>query len=133
VCAPERDKFGTCCRSSIQCEFLFQCLIDTSDNLKQVPDKLEGLIGDKKFLQAAVLLVSSAKTVNKPEIAVVGAVSELRAYFVSQETVSRAGWPSLCQTLTEILVEELHSHLYLKTFNSDTRWHAYTPGQTSRE
>ena len=50
---------------------------------------MEGLIGDKKFLQAAVLLVSSTKTVNKAEIAVIGAVSELRAYFASQETVSR--------------------------------------------
>jgi exocyst complex component 4 len=53
-----------------------------------VPDQLETLIGDKKFLQAAFILVRSVKTINKPEIAEIGAMSELRAYFGSQESVS---------------------------------------------
>jgi exocyst complex component 4 len=53
-----------------------------------VPDHLESLIGEKRFLKAALLLVRSIKTVNKPEIAEVGAVTNLREYFVSQETVS---------------------------------------------
>jgi exocyst complex component 4 len=46
------------------------------------------LIGDKRFLPAASLLVSSIKTINKPGINQIGAVSELKAYFTSQETVS---------------------------------------------
>jgi hypothetical protein len=45
------------------------------------------MIGDKKFLPAAVMLVRSIKTVNKPEISQIGAVSELKAYFTSQESV----------------------------------------------
>ena len=57
------------------------------DHLKQVPEQLESLIGDKQFLQAALVLVRSLKTINKPEIAEIGAVSDLRAYFISQETV----------------------------------------------
>jgi len=62
-------------------------LMQSSDNLRQIPEQLETLIGDKKFLQAALILGRSLKTINKPEIAELGAVSELRAYFVSQETV----------------------------------------------
>ncbi|WWD16813.1 hypothetical protein CI109_101245 [Kwoniella shandongensis] len=93
-------------------------ILDTIDHLKQIPDQLESLIGDKRFLQAALILVRSLKTINKPEIAEIGAMSDLRSYFVGQET-----------TLTEILVEELHNHIYLKTFYSDSRWKSYTPGQ----
>lgn len=33
------------------------------------------------------------------------------------------------QTLTDILIDELHSHIYLKTYYSDSRWQAYIPGQ----
>ncbi|WWC87558.1 uncharacterized protein L201_002448 [Kwoniella dendrophila CBS 6074] len=93
-------------------------ILDTIDHLKQIPDQLESLIGDKRFLQAALILVRSLKTINKPELAEIGALSDLRAYFVSQEA-----------TLTEILVEELHNHIYLKTFYSDSRWKTYVPGQ----
>jgi exocyst complex component 4 len=48
------------------------------------------MIGDKKFLPAALILVRSIKTVNKAEISQIGAVSELKAYFASQETVCSA-------------------------------------------
>lgn len=61
----------------------------SSDQLKQVPDQLEALIGDKKFLPAALILVRSVKTINKPEISQIGAVSELKAYLQSQESVRR--------------------------------------------
>jgi exocyst complex component 4 len=49
-------------------------------------------------------------------------MSDLRQYFQSQEG-----------TLTDILVEELHNQIYLKTFNNETRWRAYVPGQHDRE
>lgn len=35
--------------------------------------------------------------------------------------------------MLEILIEELHNHLYLKSFYCDVRWKSYTRGQTSRE
>ncbi|ORY27686.1 Sec8 exocyst complex component-specific domain-domain-containing protein [Naematelia encephala] len=95
-------------------------ILDTIDNLKQVPDQLEGLIGDKRFLQAALILVSSLKTASKGEITEIGAMSELKQYLTAQET-----------TLYEILVEELHNHLYLKTIYSDSRWRSHAPGQQS--
>ncbi|KAL7419839.1 exocyst subunit [Cryptotrichosporon argae] len=93
-------------------------ILDVIDELKQVPDQLESLIGEKRFLQAALILVKSIKTINRDDLKDIGAVSELRQYFASQEG-----------TLTDILVEELHNHLYLKTFYSDSHWRAFTPGQ----
>jgi exocyst complex component 4 len=36
---------------------------------------------------------------------------------------------TLAQLLREILVEELHGHLYVKSFWCESRWATYTPGQ----
>ena len=36
---------------------------------------------------------------------------------------------SVAKALREILVDELHSHLYLKSFWCETRWAAYTVNQ----
>ncbi|WVQ74376.1 hypothetical protein IAR50_003977 [Cryptococcus sp. DSM 104548] len=93
-------------------------ILETIDHIKQVPDQLETLIGDKQFLRASLMLVRSLKTVSKPELLEIGALSDLRSYLTSQET-----------TLSEILIEELHNHLYLKTFYSNSRWVPYQIGQ----
>jgi len=37
------------------------------------------------------------------------------------------------QALREILIDELHSHLYLKSVFTSSRWVAYTPSQQTRE
>ncbi|KAG0144745.1 hypothetical protein CROQUDRAFT_46818 [Cronartium quercuum f. sp. fusiforme G11] len=94
-------------------------LIDLIDQLKQVPERLESLISSKNFVSATVLLVRSLKLINKPELAEIGGLTDLRAYFVNQETV-----------LFEILIEELHNHLYLKSYFCDSRWRVYRKGQT---
>jgi exocyst complex component 4 len=67
---------------------LYQCLIPCSEHLKTVPDLLETLMSEKRLLQAAILLVRSLKIINKPDMLEIGAVSDLRSYLVSQETVS---------------------------------------------
>ncbi|GJJ09872.1 hypothetical protein Clacol_004096 [Clathrus columnatus] len=90
----------------------------SSEYLKSVPDTLESLMTEKRLLQAAVLLVRSLKTIKKPDMLEIGAMTDLRSYLLGQETA-----------LKEILVEELHAHLYLKTFWCESRWVAYTPGQ----
>lgn len=64
-------------------------MLTVSDGLRQIPDRLESLIGGKQFLQSAVLLVRSLKTINRSEVADIPALTELRAYFVSQESVYR--------------------------------------------
>ncbi|RPD82339.1 hypothetical protein L226DRAFT_541685 [Lentinus tigrinus ALCF2SS1-7] len=93
-------------------------ILDQIEHLKSVPDALESLILEKRLLQAAALLVRSLKLINKPDMMDIGAVSDLRSYLVGQET-----------TLREILVDELHSHLYLKSFWCESRWSVYSPDQ----
>ncbi|KAJ6519646.1 Sec8 exocyst complex component-specific domain-containing protein [Mycena sanguinolenta] len=93
-------------------------LLDQIEHLKSVPDLLETLMSEKRLLQASVLLVRSLKIINKSEMLEIGAVADLRSYLNAQETALR-----------EILVDELQSHLYLKSFWCESRWKAYTPNQ----
>ncbi|KAI0361385.1 hypothetical protein OH77DRAFT_1417634 [Trametes cingulata] len=95
-------------------------ILDQIEHLKSVPDALESLILEKRLLQAAALLVRSLKLINKPDMLEIGAVSDLRSYLVGQET-----------TLRDILIDELHSHLYLKSFWCESRWTVYNPNQHS--
>lgn len=64
-------------------------LIQCSEHLRSVPDILESLISEKRLLQAAVMLVRSLKLINKQDMLDIGALSDLRAYLTSQETVTR--------------------------------------------
>ncbi|KAG9089978.1 hypothetical protein FRC06_001261 [Ceratobasidium sp. 370] len=91
-----------------------------TDRLKNVPDQLESLMSEKKLLQAALLLVRSQKTITNADLMDIGALTDLRLYLSGQETALR-----------DILVEELHAHLYLKSFWCESRWSAYKPGQES--
>ncbi|EIW64251.1 exocyst subunit SEC8 [Trametes versicolor FP-101664 SS1] len=93
-------------------------ILDQIEHLRSVPDALESLILEKRLLQAAALLVRSLKLINKPDMLEIGAISDLRSYLVGQET-----------TLRDILVDELHSHLYLKSFWCESRWTVYNPNQ----
>ncbi|KAJ7071200.1 exocyst complex component sec8 [Mycena amicta] len=97
-------------------------LLDQIEHLKSVPDLLESLMSEKRLLQASVLLVRSLKIINKSEMLEIGAVSDLRSYLNAQETALR-----------EILIDELQSHLYLKSFWCESRWAAYTPNQQALE
>ena len=65
--------------------------------MKSVPDVLESLMSEKRLLQAAVLLVRSFKTIARPDMLEIGAVSDLRSYLAGQETVS---YPQLYHSST---------------------------------
>uniref|UniRef100_V5E5Z1 Exocyst complex component Sec8 n=1 Tax=Kalmanozyma brasiliensis (strain GHG001) TaxID=1365824 RepID=V5E5Z1_KALBG len=93
-------------------------LLDLVEHLKSIPDKLESLMAEKRFLESVNLLVRSLKTIDKPEVVEVGATNDLRAYLKGQE-----------QAMLEILIEELHNHLYLKSYFCDARWNVYSAGQ----
>ncbi|KPV72247.1 uncharacterized protein RHOBADRAFT_56060 [Rhodotorula graminis WP1] len=95
-------------------------LLDEIDSLLRLPPSLEALLAEKRFLSAVVLLVRSVKALHKPDLLEIGALADLRAWAVAQEGV-----------VLEILIEELHNHLYLKSFYTDVRWKPYTRGQTS--
>ncbi|KAK4047934.1 exocyst subunit [Microbotryomycetes sp. JL201] len=94
-------------------------ILDEIEHFRSIPDRLEALLSEKRFLSAVVLLVRSLKTIKKPEMMEIGALTDLRSWLVMQESV-----------LLEMLIEELHNHLYLKSFYCDVRWKSYTRGQS---
>ncbi|KAF7528209.1 hypothetical protein G7054_g10229 [Neopestalotiopsis clavispora] len=81
------------------------------EDLRQVPDQLEARISEKRFLTAVEVLQNALRKLRKPELDDIGALSELRGYLANQETA-----------LMDILVEELHEHLYLKSPYCQERW-----------
>ena len=81
------------------------------ERLKTVSTRLEERISEKKFLSAADLLLESLRGLRKGELEEITALSDMRAYFANQES-----------SLVDILVEELHDHLYLKSPYCADRW-----------
>lgn len=67
--------------------YIKSCLAISSEHLKSVPDVLEALISEKRFIQASAVLMRSLKLINKPDMQEIGAVSDLRNYLTGQETV----------------------------------------------
>ncbi|KXS98692.1 hypothetical protein AC578_1258 [Pseudocercospora eumusae] len=108
---PELKAFA---QSSQQYDQMLQVL-GTIEQLQQVPEKLEAQISEKRFLGAVDTLQDALKLIRKPEMEEIGALSDLRVYLSNQE-----------HSLTDILVEELHNHLYLKSPYCEERWKAHT-------
>lgn len=91
------------------------------EQLQAVPEKLEAEISEKRFLAAVQTLQDALKLIRKPELEDIGALSDLRVYLGNQE-----------HSLTDILVEELHSHLYLKSPYCEARWKAHAKRDPTR-
>ena len=100
------------------------------EKLQLVPEQLDARISEKHFLPAVDLLQDALRMIRKSDMEDIGALTDLRIYFSNQET-----------SLTDILIEELHDHLYLKSPYCQDRWKPYTgdsaniipsePGQVS--
>lgn len=91
------------------------------EDLRTVPDQLEARISEKRFLTAVEVLQNALRKLRKPELDDIGALSELRSYLANQETA-----------LMDILVEELHEHLYLKSPYCQERWQNLSKSQSYR-
>lgn len=85
------------------------------EEIQSLPEKLESRISDKRFLAAVEALHTGLRLLRRSELEEIGALSDVRAYFHNQET-----------SLTDILIEELHDHLYLKSPYCSDRWKAPT-------
>ncbi|KAK3621036.1 exocyst subunit [Elasticomyces elasticus] len=83
------------------------------EELRQLPDLLDSQISEKRFLAAVGTLQEGLALIRKPELAELGALSELKLRLSNQE-----------QFLADHLVEELHNHLYLKSPYCEGRWKA---------
>ncbi|KAI5924256.1 exocyst complex component [Camillea tinctor] len=97
-------------RSSQMYDEVLQTLNELED-LRTVPDQLEARISEKRFLTAVDVLQNALRKLRKPELDGIGALSDLRSYLANQETA-----------MMDILVEELHEHLYLKSPYCQERW-----------
>ncbi|KAJ8608006.1 hypothetical protein MRB53_039912 [Persea americana] len=83
----------------------------TIEELQAIPDRLEAQISEKRFLGAVDTLLEALKLIRKPELEEIGALGDLKVYLSNQE-----------HSLTDILIEELHAHLYLKSPYCEERW-----------
>ena len=81
------------------------------ENIQAVPEKLEGRISEKRFLTAVDILQDALRLVRRSDYDGIGGISDLRSYFSNQE-----------MSVTDILIEELHDHLYLKSPYCQDRW-----------
>jgi exocyst complex component 4 len=104
-------------KSSQMYDEVLQTLNELED-LQTVPDQLEARISEKRFLTAVEVLQNALRKLRKPELDDIGALSDLRSYLANQETA-----------LMDILVEELHEHLYLKSPYCQERWQGLAKSQ----
>ncbi|OIW29522.1 hypothetical protein CONLIGDRAFT_331661 [Coniochaeta ligniaria NRRL 30616] len=81
------------------------------EDLRAVPDQLEARISEKRFLTAVEVLQNALRKLRKPELDKIRGLEELRNYLSNQENA-----------LMDVLVEELHEHLYLKSPYCQERW-----------
>lgn len=85
------------------------------EKLQSMPEQLNAHISDKHFLPAVDLLQDALRMIRKSDMEHIGALTDLKIYLSNQET-----------SLTDILIEELHDHLYLKSPYCQDRWKPYT-------
>lgn len=86
-------------------------LFNQIQEIQSLPEKLESLISDKRFISAVEVLHDGLRLLRRSELENIGALADIRAYFANQET-----------SLTDILIEELHDHLFLKSPYCANRW-----------
>ena len=84
--------------------------------IQALPEKLESHLSDKRFLGAVEVLHDAFRLLRRSELENIGGLADLRAYFSNQEI-----------SLADILIEELHDHLYLKSPYCSDRWKPPAP------
>ncbi|ORY80018.1 Sec8 exocyst complex component-specific domain-domain-containing protein [Protomyces lactucae-debilis] len=87
--------------------------------LRGIPEQLEAHLSAKQFLKAVHCFNEASAIAHRQEMINIAALADIRQYLKSQSV-----------SLVEILLEELHNHLYLRSPYCDNRWAAYTVGQT---
>lgn len=91
-------------------------LLGHIETIQEIPERLEARLSEKRYLAAIDVLQNGLKLVKKADLAGIKGLGDMRTYFVHQE-----------QSITEILVEELHDHLYLKSPYCQDRWKSSSP------
>ena len=90
-------------------------VIGQIEKIQTLPEQLDARISDKHFLTAVDILQEGLRLIRNSSAEDLGALTDLRNYLTNQET-----------SLTDILLEELHDHLYLKSPYCQDRWKPFT-------
>ncbi|MCJ1394198.1 Exocyst complex component 4 [Xylographa bjoerkii] len=90
------------------------------EKIQIMPEQLDARISEKHFLSAVDLLQDALRLIRNSNLENIGALADLRVYLNNQET-----------SLADILLEELHDHLYLKSPYCSERWTPYIPSADS--
>lgn len=85
--------------------------VSQMEALRAVPARLEEKINEKRWIGAVEILNDALVSSRRTGFEHVGAMSDLRSYFTNQES-----------SLIDMLIEELHDHLYLKSPYCVDRW-----------
>ncbi|KAK5098843.1 exocyst subunit [Lithohypha guttulata] len=85
--------------------------INQMEQLRELPARLEEKINEKRWIGAVDILGDALISSRKSGLDDIGAMSDLKGYFASQES-----------SLVDMLIEELHDHLYLKSPYCSERW-----------
>jgi len=85
--------------------------INQMENLRELPARLEDKINEKRWIGAVDILGEALIGSRRSGLDDIGAMSDLRSYFASQES-----------SLIDMLIAELHDHLYLKSPYCSERW-----------
>ncbi|MCJ1476807.1 Exocyst complex component 4 [Lambiella insularis] len=85
------------------------------EKLQTMPEQLDARISEKHFLSAVDVLQDALRMIRNSTLENIGALADLRIYLNNQDT-----------SLADILLEELHDHLYLKSPYCSDRWTVYS-------
>ncbi|KAL0262296.1 exocyst subunit [Diplodia seriata] len=93
-------------------------ILGSIELLQHVPERLEIRISEKRFLPAVDVLQDALRLIRKSEMENIGALGDLRVYLSNQE-----------HSMSDVLIEELHNHLYLKSPYCEDRWKVHAQNQ----
>lgn len=95
-------------------------VLTTIEQIQQMPEKVEAAISEKRFLAAVDYLQDALRLIRRSEMEDIGALNNMKLYLSNQE-----------HSLTDILTEELHNHLYLKSPYCEEQWMSFVRAHQS--
>ncbi|KAI9476110.1 MAG: Sec8 exocyst complex component-specific domain-containing protein [Benjaminiella poitrasii] len=93
-------------------------ILEIIEELRTTPEKIDMLMESKHVLSASKLLSNSLKQAMNKDMMQIGALDDIRRTLKSQKNA-----------LYDLLIEELHNHLYLKNSYCENRRIVYSPQQ----
>ena len=119
--APSKPEIRGLATTSQNYDEMLQTLTQI-ERVQSLPEQLDARISDKHFLTAVEVLQEALRLIRHSSLESISALADLQLYFSNQES-----------SLTDILLEELHDHLYLKSAYCQNRWKPPTSNGDIRE